>query len=231
MTRAAAEHVLTEARRESLRREARRVYERYAVEFVEALDLCPWAERARREGRVKLEIVLDEDPAEVLEAFAADPAIDVGLIALPLRSTPLADNGKADFDRFVAKLRDAHATANRGRTVMALAGFHPEAEPVLGKPAQLVPFIRRSPDPTIQCVRLDMLAEMRRGTDSGTDFIDLSKVDLQALLAKKRRPPLHERVAEKNLTTLTELGLARAEAILADIHADRARTYEALLGR
>src|SRR5262249_32562635 len=52
----------------ALSEEAVRVYRRYQIEIVEALNLCPWAERARLEGRVR-EVVSDfrsDDLAEPL---------------------------------------------------------------------------------------------------------------------------------------------------------------------
>ncbi len=229
--------------RDGLRREALRVYLRYAEEFVEHFNLCPWAERSRREGRVKIEVVLDdESPLDVVERFGADQNIEVGLIVMPLGS--LADDDTSTlldalragqtaraFKKAVARLRERHASTHNGTPPMALAAFHPDAEANLETGSRLVPYIRRSPDPTIQCVRLSVLAEMRRGTDQGTDYVDLSKVNLQELLAKKRRPPLHERVAAQNLEIFQEIGVERAEAVLADIHRDRDESYARLLAR
>ncbi len=53
----------------ALERECRRVYSRYVTEVVEAFNLCPWAKRARLDGRVRPEVMLDQEPtpAQILE--------------------------------------------------------------------------------------------------------------------------------------------------------------------
>ena len=162
-----------------------------------------------------------------VEAHAAASHVQVGLIVFPRVRWP-----RARFVEAVARLRERHADAHGGTPPMALAAFHPAPEPVepaaAEEPARLVPFIRRSPDPTIQCVRLSVLEEVRRPSDRGTGFVDLSTVDLAAFLATPPKKPLHERVAARNRDTLRELGLAEAERVLAAIEADRRRSYAAL---
>ncbi len=229
--------------RDGLRREALRVYLRYAEEFVEHFNLCRRGEDGRHGGSVKIESRIDDEAQlEVVERLGEDEHGEVGMMVMPLGS--LADDDPAKlpdalrtgqsaraFKKAVARLRERHAFTHNGTPPMALAAFHPDAEANLETGSRLVPYIRRSPDPTIQCVRLSVLAEMRRGTDQGTDYVDLSKVNLQELLAKKRRPPLHERVAAQNLEIFQEIGVERAEAVLADIHRDRDESYARLLAR
>src|ERR1700754_5064902 len=55
-----------------LEREVRRVHERYQVEVVEALALCPWAKQARSDGRVRLGVSFMAEPDPAL----ADAAIE-----------------------------------------------------------------------------------------------------------------------------------------------------------
>ncbi|MCB9619404.1 MAG: DUF1415 family protein [Sandaracinus sp.] len=217
----------------ALEREARRIYERYEVEVVEGFGFCPWAERARREGEVEVRIVLEDDaslaqdlgPAlAAVEAHAARDHVAVGLVVFPRVSMP-----RDAFARFVAELRERHADAHGRTPPMALAEFHPDAPADLGAAARLVPFLRRSPDPTIQCVRLSVLSELRRG-EEGTDFIDLSTTSLAEILARPVKKPLHERVAERNLETVCARGTEAIEAVLADIAADRAAAYARVLG-
>ena len=43
---------------ESLVREAKRLHERYSVEFVEDFNLCPWAARARKDGHTDVRVVV-----------------------------------------------------------------------------------------------------------------------------------------------------------------------------
>ena len=72
----------------TLRREAIRLYRRYQAEIVEALNLCPWAERARLEGRVRETVLfcttLDEEPTlDAIDSLARDPAVEIGLLLFP----------------------------------------------------------------------------------------------------------------------------------------------------
>tara|TARA_B100001750_G_scaffold193842_1_gene164963 strand:+ start:210 stop:902 length:693 start_codon:yes stop_codon:yes gene_type:complete len=216
---------LSEARAEALRAEALRIYGRYQREFVEALGLCPWAVRAREEGHVAVRVVLDDPAAEAAlaatEALAADEEVQVGLLVLPR-----AAYDRSTHEAFVSELREQHAAGHGGSPPFAMAAFHPDAEPDLDHPARLVPFIRRSPDPTIQLVRLTSLeAVRRRAGDRGTAFMDLSTLDLAQLLSAPAQPPLHERVADKNRETIAAMGVAEAEAILATIARDRDAAY------
>jgi hypothetical protein len=213
---------------EALEREARRIYARYEVEVVEAFGFCPWAERAREQGEVEVRVVLEDaddltrDPTPAvaaIEAHAARDHVAVGLIVFPRVET-----SRETFARLVATLRERHAEAHRRSPPMALADFHPDAAADLASPARLVPFLRRSPDPTIQCVRLRVLSELRRG-EEGTDYVDLSTTSLAEILARPVRRPLHERIAERNLETLARVGTNAVETVLADIAADRASAY------
>lgn len=223
---------LDTVRAEALEREARRIYQRYEVEVVEAFGFCPWAERARKDGEVEVRVVLDDDDAlavdptralVAVEAHASAAHVAVGLIVFP-RVTWSRDV----FARFVARLRELHADAHRRSPPMALAEFHPDAPADLEAAARLVPFLRRSPDPTIQCVRLSVLSALRRG-EEGTDYVDLSTTSLAELLARPVRKPLHERVAEMNLENVCAHGVAAIEAVLADIRADRDAAYARVL--
>jgi hypothetical protein len=223
---------LDPTRAEALEREARRIYARYEVEVVEAFGFCPWAERAREDGEVEVRVVLDDDDALALdptpalaavEAHASHAHVAVGLIVFPRVTW-----SREVFARFVARLRELHADAHGRSPPMALAEFHPDATADLGAAARLVPFLRRSPDPTIQCVRLSVLSALRRG-EEGTDYVDLSTTSLAELLARPVRKPLHERVAELNLENVCAHGVAAIEAVLADIRADRDAAYARVL--
>lgn len=216
----------------ALEAEARRVYARYVVEFVEAFNICPWAARARQEGRTRVEVVCraEPDPRHALDAVAslsADPEVEVGLVLFPRLALP-----RAAFERFVGELRELDAARyGIAGPVMAMAAFHPDAEPRTETPYQLVPFIRRSPDPTVQLVRRSVLDAVRKKGDHGTAWIDPATLDLAALLATKPKPPLHERVAQANLETLTTHGLDAIEALFQDIRRDRDESYRALEAR
>src|SRR5512139_871088 len=115
---------------EALAAEALRIYRRYMVEFVEAFGLCPWAERARREGHVRERVVLHAGtelaPAlEAVEELSRDSEVHVGLVLFPRLRLE-----RMDFERFVADLRVADAARYPDESPeMAMAAFHPDARP------------------------------------------------------------------------------------------------------
>lgn len=212
---------------EALIEEARRVYGRYAKEFVEELRMCPWAARSRAEHHTEERYLLGQEPDEeqalaAIDAFAKNPGIEVGLVIFPQLALD-----RPEFERWVARLRELDTARCRpARPEMALAAFHPDAEANTETPYRLVPFIRRSPDPLVQCVRTSILDDLRK-EDRGTNYVDPKGADLLALFKtlQEKRPPLHERVAEMNRDTLLGLGIERARALLDDILRDRDRSY------
>ena len=204
-----------------------RVYTRYEVEVVEAYNLCPWAERSRREGHTRQTVL--EGPPDVEEALraidelAADAEVEVGFLLFPRCVQP-----RVEFERFVSVLRERDQA--RGAT-FAAAAFHPVAEADLADPYRLVPFIRRSPDPTVQMIRRSVLESVRRPGDGGTGYVDPASItDLAEFFRNPPKRPLHERVAQANLDQLKKTGVADVERVLADIRAERARAYAEILG-
>ena len=130
------------------------------------------------------------------------------------------------FERFVGALRDADQA--RG-AAFAAAAFHPDAPADTSAPYRLVPFVRRSPDPTVQLIRRSALDAVRRPGDGGTGYVDPASItDLEAFFRNPPKPPLHERVAAANVETVTRVGVERLEAILREIRADRDASYAAL---
>lgn len=207
-------------------REALRVYGRYQREIVEAQRLCPWAERARQDGRVRCVVRVDVAPDLVgtlatVDALAADATVDIGLVIYP--RLPL---GRLDFDRFVSALRDADAARGQETVRFAMAPFHYDAVADTKDGARLVPFLRRTPDPTIQLVRRGVLDAVRAGdTAHGTQMVDPASLDLSMLLAQPMPRSISDTIAAHNLETVTRLGVADVEAILADIKRDRDESY------
>lgn len=212
---------------ERLRAEAVRVYRRYATEIVETLLFCPYAERARLEGRTREVVILDAAPTDAealghIERLAADPGVEVGLLLLPR-----ATLSRLELGRWVEHLRKSHAAAHRGSPLVAIEGFHPDAEPDTRTPERLTPFVRRTPDPTLQLTRLDVLERVRRGSPQGTAFADPVSMDLDAWLENQTRP-LHERIAELNHETVCTLGIEAVRRKMDAILSDRDRAYAAL---
>jgi hypothetical protein len=208
--------------------EALRVYRRYAVEVVEALGLCPWAEHARKTGRARELVLLADRPnvGPVLQAISehtARPELEILLVIFPRLLTD-----RRRFEHFVAEIREADAKRHAlGEIPFAMAAFHPDATPDLHDSERLIPFLRRTPDPTIQLVRRSSLDRVRERSPEGTEFVELRFIDPLAFASTETRS-LRERIADTNRATVVELGVERVEALLADIRRDRNESYAKL---
>ncbi|MGF1469352.1 MAG: hypothetical protein ACFCGT_24805 [Sandaracinaceae bacterium] len=216
---------MTEAR---LVEEARRVYRRYQLEVVEALGLCPYAAPARADERTSERVLTaarpsDPEVLDVIDELAADEGIDVAVVLFPRMEID-----PATLARRVEVLRKAHAARRGGTTAMALEAFHPAAEADVSAPERLTPFLRRTPDPTIQATRLATLERVRRAAPHGTAFVDVSAVDLAALLEEEESPSVTDRIATANLRAVQGRGLAEVAALFDAILEDRDRSYAAL---
>lgn len=206
-------------------REALRVYRRYETEIVEACGLCPWAERARLDGHVKERVVLDAEPIpqalEHIAELAADDAVEIGLLLFPRLEV-----SRNKFEQLVAKIQEADKPRHPlGNIPFMYAAFHPEARPDLSHPERLIPFLRRTPDPTIQLVRASVVDRMRGRVPQGTQFFDASLIDTMPI---EPAIPLREKIAQTNLATVNEMGVEALSAKLDDIRRDRDDAYRAL---
>jgi len=202
-----------------------RIQERYAVEIVERFGICPWARHARLAGAVERPVLLQRtnDPEltlALLAALEADPrAVPVAIVAYPL--LPLAPRG---FDEFASRVRQLDQARHGGKPVYVAATFHPDYPLDERSAASLVPWFRRSPDPSLQLVRLSALEEAR-GRDRGKVLFDFSPAAWRELLQRNNTPTVAERIAEDNRATLDRVGRAAFDAIVRDILDDRARSY------
>jgi hypothetical protein len=214
--------------------EALRVYRRYAVEIVEAFGLCPWAEHARTSGRVAERVLLQRDSTadaalDSVADLAADPKVDIGLLIFPRLSLD-----SLAFEHFTARVRDRDAERHPlGAIPFAMAAFHPGAEAELSDPERLIPFLRRTPDPTIQLVRRTALERVRGKSSQGTGFVDPAALDsIEALLPlpdqQYQQQSLRERIARANYQTVLDTGVTNLRARLDDIRRDRALAYARL---
>ena len=212
---------------QALGREAVRLSRRYQVEVVEHFNLCPWAQRARQSGDVT-EFVLFSDVPDHRATLEALGEIDrtgcsIGLILLPCLQID-----SLGFGHFVSELSEtARSEPGSPSTRFALAAFHPEAEADLGHPDRLVPFLRRTPDPTIQVVRQSALDAVREGFSDGTHFVDIHALGSLNLTAEDTLP-LRDRIARANHRTVRRVGLESLQARVDSILRDRATTYAAL---
>ncbi len=204
--------------------EATRLYRRYEHELVEAHDLCPWAARVRRDGRLLEQVMLQRDDVDIEPSLAVIDAMpdetDLALFIYPRFAEP-----RQSFERFAARVRDASAARSAPRpATFFFVVFHPEAHANVEEPERLVPFLRRTPDATIQVVRSAVLDRVRAGTSEGTQF-----VDAKALETWSPQPPtIRERIAQANLATVLRVGLVAMGGQMDDIIRDRQETYRRL---
>jgi hypothetical protein len=211
---------------QALEREALRLHGRYSTEVVESLGLCPWAADARSAGRVSTHVdrsvTADVAPTlDHLRQLAASNDIDVAFVVYPV-----LDLDRRAFAHFVAAIREADSARYPiGETVFALADFHPNAAADVTSAERLVPFLRRTPDLTLQIVRRAALHAVRMSEDQGTSFVNVAELGIETWLSQQSAapPPLAARIAKNNLRTVTRMGSAalseRVESILADRHA------------
>jgi len=210
-------------------REALRVHRRYQREVVEALGLCPWAERARLDGKVRERVLIETDERDVAPSVAAigalvdDPDAEVVFLVYPRLAL-----GRAAFDDFASRVRAADtARYPLGAVPFVFAVFHPDAEPDTGDPERLIPFLRRTPDPTLQLVRSSVLDAVRSVASQGTQFVSIGAIEA-SVSGTAGPPPLRERIARANLATARRTGVDALGRVLDDIRRDRDAAYAAL---
>src|SRR4051794_27200135 len=153
----------------ALRSEALRVYRRYMLEVVEGFKLCPWAAAARRDGHVVEQVILAENQADpqqslkLLHDLEAQAATEIALFIYPD-----FELDRLGFEGFVRTVRERDAARYEvGGIPFAMAAFHPDAAADVKEPERLIPFLRRTPDPTIQVVRRTALDRVRGGSQEG----------------------------------------------------------------
>lgn len=212
-----------------LRREALRVYRRYMLEVVEGFTLCPWAAAARRDGHVIEQVILAENQANPQQSLALLVSLEAAAqTEIALFIYPDLELDRLGFEGFVRTLRELYAACYEVGTIpFAMAAFHPDARADLKDPERLIPFLRRTPDPTLQVVRRTALDRVRGNAQEGTSFFDLSQ--LATLPVPQKEPvSLRQRIAQANLDTALEVGVATLEAVFRDIRADRDESYARL---
>jgi hypothetical protein len=200
---------------DALRAEALRLNTRYVDEIVLAWDLCPWAGKAFTSGQVRQRVLLAEAPAPedvlpVLDELDAASDVAIGLVIFPRLVTRAAA-----FDAFAERVRRADharrpdAARSPPSPSFLVAAFHPEsgagAPETFATPPQLVSFVRRTPDPTLQLVRTSVL---RRATGEG--------------------PLVSDDVTRRNFETVSARGAAALDAVLREIRRDRDESYARL---
>jgi hypothetical protein len=202
---------VTAADIDALRAEALRLNTRYVREVVLGWNLCPWAEKALTGNQVRQHVLLDERPAPeaalpFLDELAGASHVAIGLLIFPrLAITAPAFDAYAERVRRADHARRPDAALTPPSPTFLLAAFHPGAPETFGTPPQLVSFLRRTPDPTLQLVRT---AVLRRATGEGRAVSD--------------------EVTQRNYDSVTAQGAAALDAVLRDIRRDRDQSYARL---
>lgn len=220
----------------------RRVHDRFVVEVVEGMNVCPFARKSREQGRVHRPVfrVGDGDPspeacAEALADLLEEHA-DAEIVLLTFPVPPGHRwNDATTFDRFVAQVRDTYKGLGRG-PVFYMVGFHPtygidgSREPT---PESLVPLLRRTPDPVIQCVRADTLDEVRRQAQAVSrermrKELTAINPELAAMFEHTVQPDpeLSADIARQNFAAVgAGVGRERLERLISEIRRERDLAY------
>jgi hypothetical protein len=177
--------------------------DRYLMEVIERLSLCPFARSCREAGRLHREVVLEAapDPVQVAERIRAVPLEPEGDIEIALFLFPQVPLDAPAWERFVSEVRAVLDQLRRGPATGFVVAFHPNMTMNLDSPDRAVPFMRRSPDPTIQLVSarsLEKVGDAAGGPEA-----------------------LSRRIAEAGLRAVMEEGPERVKELLAAIHAGR----------
>ncbi len=225
--------------------QARDIHDRWLRELVEDLGICPFARKSREQGRVHRVVFhgAGTPPTAVLVAdaiantFATHPSTE---IVLP---TFLVEPGHPwhelrCFESFVVQVREAYAPIAAGRDAYMVA-FHPKFLPLPEERTtadNLVPLLRRTPDPVIQVVDAMVLAKLRVATQQRARerlLQDLAALEpaVAALLRNSVQTDaeLGEDIARHNFKTVGRgEGRRDYELKLAALIAERAKLEAAL---
>jgi hypothetical protein len=217
---------MTTERERAFEAEVVRINRRYATEVVAAFEFCPFARHALATDAVVNVVLLGREPSVEATVGAIDRLCEMpASVEIAQLIYPEIALGPREFEWFQAEVRKAEEARRPGLPVFVSAAFHPRYELDRATPDRLVPFLRRTPDPTLQMLRYARLREIRDESARGTAFVDIRKIKLEELLGPPKPADLTDRIAHDNLATLERVGAERIEAIYADIAEDRARSY------
>jgi hypothetical protein len=189
-------------------REALARNDRYLLECVEKLELCPFARRCRETGALERR-VLAQRGVEEAEASGVLRELEEKRFAhveVALLIFPFLEVSPAEMERFAGVLRGA-------TSAFFVVAFHPEAPMDATTPDRLVSLLRRSPDPTLQLVRVALLDRVR-GSQGDTVYMSVADI---------RNPPpppppsLSSRIAEANFETVRKVGVGRMAELLTSL--------------
>ncbi len=218
------------------------MHDRYLLEVVEGLGLCPFARRSREQGHVHRPLVYADAPTpefaarRLREVLVPDPDAEIVLLTFVGSTTVEPPWARPrDFDDFVKKVRAAYGETE---PLFFMVGFHPcsgqvdpgEDPPPLTRDS-LVPQLRRTPDPVIQCVRAEVLQQARVTAQRAALARMIEKATdpkMRAILEHSIMPDsvLSADIAQYNYDAVgTGDGREALEATIADIQRDRDQAY------
>ena len=206
--------------------EAIRLHERYTIEVIERFNLCPWARGARTGGEVERYALLQTDlaPEPTLELISGLEARGAAAPPIVIAVYPRVRTTPREFDEFASQVKRLDQQRHGGRPAYVSATFHPDYALDTRTASAMVPYFRRSPDPSLQIVHFDTI-EKARGTNNGTFVFDYTADGWAELQRRLTTLTVVERVAADNKALLEKLGLEVFEAAYRDILDDRARSY------
>ncbi len=105
----------------------------------------------------------------------------------------------------------------RGLRLFYCVAFHPDLPMDLSDENRAVSFLRRSPDPTLQLVRVATLDRVRSGRPGGSVYLDPSKLSADELTSVQPTLSVSEQIARANLRTLQRHDAARLASLLAEL--------------
>lgn len=192
--------------------EVLRIHRRYASEVVAENRLCPFL-RDIDTGFGRFCVMLEPRELDVeaaLEAVLSSATAVVHLVYPCARPLPPA------FEKFAGSLSKALKVAYPGpERPPVMASFHPDLSGDPSGPYRLIGMLRRAPDPFIQLIPEGL-------HQGGTVFAGFEPITMP-------RDPAERDPALANFQRLKDGGVERIVATLADIYADRARSYAPFL--
>jgi hypothetical protein len=196
---------------ESIEAEALARSDRYLSEFVEALDLCPFARRCRETGRLARRVLRGGRPGEATSAAARE------LEATPEEQLEVALLIYPELEGGLPALEELRDEVRRSLRQFHCVAFHPELPMDLSDANRAVSFLRRSPDPTLQLVRVSTLDRVRSGRPAGSVYVDPSRLSPDELRNLATLPSLSDQIAAANLSTLRRQDPALLAGLLESI--------------
>lgn len=219
--------VIPEALRAALEREVFRVNDRYLVDFIEEFSFCPFARSGRAGGQTRRYMYYaDTRSVEPLLSLMLEVAADPEQVVVQV-VLPLIEVGPQTWSKFCQGLTAMGNARCDGGAVLACAPLHPELPFNLKSAATMIPLLRRSPDPTIQWVRLDGLESIYEGRSKKTAYV--APGDIMAYLKEPQPPSLYDRIANSNLSMAKRLRFEHVEELLAEYADDGKRSYAKVL--